>query len=73
MKILEEKCKKCVECLPYCPVGAIVVRNKKVTIDPDGCVECGVCIRSGICKEGAFLREELPWPRILRAELLAEP
>ncbi len=68
MKILEEKCKKCGECLACCPVGAIVVRNKKVTIDQDGCVECGVCIRSGICKEGAFLREELPWPRILRAE-----
>jgi Fe-S-cluster-containing dehydrogenase component len=68
MKILEEKCKKCVECVPYCPMGAIVVRDKKVTIDQDGCVECGVCQRSGACSEGAFTREELSWPRILRAE-----
>ncbi len=68
MKILEEKCKRCAECLPYCPVGAIVARNKKIMIDQDGCVECGVCLRSGVCREEAFLREDLPWPRILRAE-----
>jgi len=68
MKIREEKCKKCTDCLPYCPVGAIVVRDKKITIDQDSCVECGVCLRSEVCREGAFMREELPWPRVLRAE-----
>lgn len=68
MKILEEKCKKCTDCLPYCPVGAIVVRDKKITIDQDSCVECGVCLRSEVCLEGAFMREKLPWPRVLRAE-----
>ena len=68
MKILEEKCKKCTDCLPYCPGGAIVVRDKKITIDQDSCVECGVCLRSEVCREGAFMREELPWPRVLRAE-----
>ena len=68
MKILEEKCKKCTDCLPYCPVGAIVVRDKKITIDQDSCVECGVCLRSEVCREGAFMREGLPWPRVLRAE-----
>lgn len=68
MKILEEKCKKCTDCLPYCPVGAIVVWDKKITIDQDSCVECGVCLRSEVCREGAFMREELPWPRVLRAE-----
>ncbi len=68
MKISEEKCKRCTDCLPYCPVKAIVVRNKKIAIDPEICVECGVCLRSGVCAEGAFVREELPWPRVLRAE-----
>jgi NAD-dependent dihydropyrimidine dehydrogenase PreA subunit len=68
MKILEEKCQKCAECLAYCPMGAIGVRKKKITIDRDSCVECGVCLRSEVCREGAFMREELPWPRILRAE-----
>ncbi len=68
MKIGEEKCKRCAECLPYCPVGAIKAKNKKIIIDQDGCVECGVCQRSGVCKQEAFFREELPWPRVLRAE-----
>jgi len=44
------------------------VRDKKITIDQDSCVECGVCLRSEVCREGAFMREELPWPRVLRAE-----
>jgi len=68
VKILEEKCQKCAECLPYCPMSAIMVGDRKVMINPDACVECGVCLRSGVCQEGAFTREELTWPRILRAE-----
>ena len=68
MKIDPEKCQRCAECIPFCPVGAIRVKEKKVIIDTDSCVECGVCIRTGVCQEQAFSREELAWPRILRAE-----
>ena len=68
MKIDLEKCKRCTDCIPFCPVGAIRVKEKKVVIETDDCVECGVCARSGVCKDGAFIKEELPWPRILRAE-----
>jgi NAD-dependent dihydropyrimidine dehydrogenase PreA subunit len=68
MKISPDKCQICAQCIPFCPVGAIRVREKKVFIDYDACVECGVCARSGVCQEGAFIKEELPWPRILRAE-----
>jgi NAD-dependent dihydropyrimidine dehydrogenase PreA subunit len=68
MKISPEKCQTCAQCIPFCPVGAIQVREKKVIIDYDTCVECGVCARSGVCQDGAFVKEELPWPRILRAE-----
>jgi hypothetical protein len=49
-------------------MGAIRVEGKNVIIEADECVECGVCARSGICQDGAFVREELVWPRILRAE-----
>jgi hypothetical protein len=49
-------------------VGAIRVKEKKVIIDADDCLECGVCARSAICQDGAFVREGLAWPRILRAE-----
>ena len=31
------------------------------------CVECGACIKSGICSEEAFVQKELHWPRSLRA------
>ena len=68
MKIDPGKCKRCADCIPFCPVGAIKVKEKKVAIHSDDCVECGVCARSGVCKDGAFVKEELPWPRILRAE-----
>lgn len=68
MKIDPEKCQTCAKCIPFCPVGAIGVKGKKVMIEYDECVECGVCARSGICPDGAFVREELEWPRILRAE-----
>jgi NAD-dependent dihydropyrimidine dehydrogenase PreA subunit len=68
VKIDSLKCQKCAKCIPFCPVGAISVKGKNVIIEVDECVECGVCARSGICQDGAFVREELVWPRILRAE-----
>ena len=68
MKIDPEKCKRCTDCIPFCPVGAIQVKEKKVVIETDPCVECGVCARSAACQDGAFIKEELSWPRILRAE-----
>lgn len=68
MKIEEGKCQNCAKCIPFCPMGAIRLKEKKVIIDQDECVECGVCLRSGICPNSAFFRDELPWPRILRAE-----
>jgi NAD-dependent dihydropyrimidine dehydrogenase PreA subunit len=68
MKIDLLKCQKCAECIPFCPMGAIRVKEKNVIIDADECVECGVCQRSGVCEDGAFWREELAWPRTLRAE-----
>jgi hypothetical protein len=49
-------------------MGAIVLKGKKVHIDYETCVECGVCLRSGICPEGAIKQvEEIPYPRIIRA------
>jgi NAD-dependent dihydropyrimidine dehydrogenase PreA subunit len=68
VKIDPLKCQKCAKCIPFCPVGAIQVKEKKVVIETDACVECGVCARPGVCQDGAFIKEELSWPRILRAE-----
>ena len=68
MYIDQELCKKCVDCVPVCPVGAIKISDKKITIDYEMCVECGVCRRLNICANGAIKRvDPIPYPRILRA------
>ena len=68
MYIDQELCKKCLECQPVCPMGAIVLKNRAVIIDYEECVECGVCQRFGICEEDAIKQvDEIPYPRILRA------
>ncbi len=68
MRIDQDKCQTCARCISFCPVGAIRVKEQKLIIESDDCVECGVCARSGVCQDGAFIKEDLPWPRILRAE-----
>jgi len=68
MYIDPELCKKCVDCIPVCPVGAIRIADKKVVIEYEACVECGVCRRLNICAQGAIKQvDPIPYPRILRA------
>lgn len=68
MFIDKDRCKRCLDCLPVCPMGAIVLENKQVKIDDEECVECGVCQRFGICKEDAICQvEKIPYPRVVRA------
>jgi NAD-dependent dihydropyrimidine dehydrogenase PreA subunit len=68
MYIDEELCKKCLDCRPVCPVGAILLKDKTVVIDYETCVECGVCLRFEICPEGAIQQvDEIPYPRVIRA------
>lgn len=67
MKIDENRCTGCEACVPYCPMQAIVVRDA-VVIDQDECVECGVCLRAGVCAVEAIVEEpEQRWPRSVRA------
>lgn len=68
MKIDPEVCVNCGECIVYCPVAAIEQTNDDVSINLDRCVECGACLKSGVCPVNAFYQQELEWPRILRAE-----
>ncbi len=65
----EDLCTGCLSCKPYCPVSAIFFSCEEgvAGIDKDRCVECRVCIRSQVCPVEAFAREELEWPRIIRA------
>ncbi|WP_018305244.1 DUF362 domain-containing protein [Desulfitobacterium hafniense] len=67
MKINEELCLSCGECLPYCPMGAIEMGDT-AQINQDECVECGICIRQIECPVEAFYEpaETMMWPRSLR-------
>ena len=68
MFIDPELCLECLDCRPVCPMGAIRLDGRTVFIDLEDCVECGVCLRFGICPEGAIKQvEAIPYPRILRA------
>lgn len=71
MLINYETCTRCAKCIPTCPVGAISGNRsaKRVAIDQELCVECGVCYRAGVCEAGALTRSELTWLRSIRAAL----
>ena len=66
MRIDEERCIGCEECLEYCPVCAIEMDGEKVKIDHGLCAECGNCFRSEICPVEAIARDELVFPRTIR-------
>lgn len=56
MKVLPEKCKKCLSCIEVCPVQAISVKDGVVTIDKNICLECGCC--AATCTNDAISSEE---------------
>jgi len=66
MEIDQSLCIECTLCKIYCPVDAIKVENGPVYIDQEECVDCGVCIRSGVCNVYAIYLPETPWPRSIR-------
>jgi len=72
MKINTKKCINCKLCINLCPVEAIYVKEGYVIINQEMCVECGLCKRSNICKQQAFIEEKMAWPRSMR-KVLSDP
>ena len=68
MRINDDVCIGCGQCVMHCTVGAISLNDGVANIDRDECVECGVCYRFKICPVGAIEEEELTWPRQVRAD-----
>ena len=66
LKIKEDRCIGCGQCVIVCPVQAIKLINNKAIIDRDVCVECSVCLRSANCPSHAIKREKLRMPRLVR-------
>lgn len=70
MIIDKQKCTACKACHAYCTVGAISFvqweKGKKSEVNQDDCVECGACLRSGVCAANAIFMAELEWPRSIR-------
>ncbi len=70
MKINGEKCIGCGNCVPFCPVGCMSVTDKKVVIDVEECVDCGVCKRADVCPVDAIFmpKESFDYPRAIRMQ-----
>ncbi len=67
MRILENLCIGCGQCVILCPVGAITLIDDKAVISEDSCVECNVCHRDANCPVDAIKPPRLKWPRIIRS------
>ena len=70
MKIDSTKCAGCMECADFCPMDCIAEHEGAARIDEDECVECGVCLRAGVCPNDALYvpEESLRYPRLIRAQ-----
>lgn len=51
VRLQEDLCMGCINCIKRCPTEAIRVRNGKAVITKEFCIDCGECIR--ICKHHA--------------------
>ena len=63
VRLDEEKCKGCINCIKRCPTGAIRVRRGKAYIISERCIDCGECIR--ICPNHAKYAERYSFNEIL--------
>lgn len=74
IKVLEDNCRGCVNCIKSCPTEAMRVIHGKVRIIEELCIGCGECLRS--CRHRALKLDEDEWESILQrgpAVITADP
>jgi len=52
VKVEQDKCTGCGECVSSCPMDAITIKDGKAVID-DSCAECGACV--DVCPNKALV------------------
>jgi iron only hydrogenase large subunit-like protein len=56
VKLIEEKCIGCNQCMINCPVQAVRLKDSKAIIYNDRCIDCGECIK--VCPHNAHIAEK---------------
>jgi len=54
-----EKCTGCGTCIPYCPLDAINIVDKKAVVNQDICPNCYVCVRNKVCPFDAIEKPKI--------------
>ncbi len=75
MRIDKNTCAGCGQCSTFCSLGGVATRRRDpetgrlyYQINEEDCVDCGVCLRSGVCTTGALFMPDYDYPRILRSQ-----
>jgi NAD-dependent dihydropyrimidine dehydrogenase PreA subunit len=75
MRIDKTKCAGCGQCTEFCSLGNISFRRRDEAtgrlyyeINEDECVDCGVCLRAGVCGTEALYMPDYDYPRVLRGQ-----
>jgi len=66
LKINENRCNGCRQCVLVCPVQAIQIIDNIAILDNKKCVECNVCYRNAQCPVKGIRPTRLKWPRLVR-------
>lgn len=63
--VIGDKCTRCLECTLFCPEGALVEKDYRVTVTASICNGCGTCAVE--CRPGAIamIREYTGAPGVL--------